>query len=562
MSGGEMSMREEPSGIKPGRIGERRNPFIIFSFTLFLTGFYNVRSASAVSSVNVPIGHWSYDALDRLAGYGLLRSDIKGLRPVSRVEAARLVNEAVTDIEYTDKKLPRVITRLLEKLKKEFEEELSEFSQNGATFHDTFMKPINELQMRYVYVDGEPRTINGFRGARAFIRATDGTRLVYNNEGVVYGEHHNLTAQFSSSMRLLGFFSGHLEPIFMLRQNSRDLQDFQEVKADLLKGYAKFSAFNFEIEAGRDSLWWGQGHHGTLMLTNNATPLDMIKVSNPTPILLPWYFRYLGLMKYSGFIARMEDDRQDFPHPLFAGLRLQLKPFPIFEFGATTTFMFNGEGAPQLSFNDFISMIGFWGSVSNVKANQLAAIDARLRLPFLRNAEIYGEYGGEDSGSSRPEELLFRDLAYIVGVYFPRVTDDGKTDFRLEYANNAHRKDSLPSFWYGHVKYTDGYTQDGLIMGHHMSGDSTDLFARATRYLTEDLVLGVDYDHMTRGETLRQPTQGLERIHEMGTDLTYDITSNLSITGRYAYGDVTNFNLVRGDDRDNHLFMTTFRWEF
>ena len=50
-------------------------------------------------------------------------------------------------------------------------------------------------------------------------------------------------------------------------------------------------------------MWWGQGAHGDLLLTNNAYPLDLVKFSNPEPTLLPWLFRYLGPFKYAAFVA-------------------------------------------------------------------------------------------------------------------------------------------------------------------------------------------------------------------------------------------------------------------
>ena len=70
---------------------------------------------------------------------------------------------------------------------------------------------------------------------------------------------------------------------------------------------------------------------------------------------------------------------------------------PIFEMGVTTTFMFNGEGRPKLTFSEFLGLLVFQTPKGGAnKSNQLGALDFRLRLPFLRNAEIYAEYGGDD----------------------------------------------------------------------------------------------------------------------------------------------------------------------
>lgn len=566
-------MRVWPGGIRGGGSAQRKLYSIFFSL-LFLTvcpsmaGFKAVNDACATSSVNVPVGHWSYDVLEKLGGYGLLHSDIQGMRPFTRMEMARLVHEAATEAAFSEKKLPPLIVHLLEKLKLEFRQELSAYNPNGSVLPETFIKPVNELEARYVYVDGKPHEFGPIPGNRPghvfdIIRASEGTPLVYNNNGVVYGEHNNLTVQFSSSLRLFDFFSGYVEPIFMVRQNSGNLPNFEETDVDLLKGYGKISKWNIELEAGRDTLWWGQGYNGTLLLTNNAWPLDMLKLSNPVPSLLPWYFSYLGLTKYTIFVARLEDDRVDFAHPLLGGMRIQFKPFPIFEFGAATTFLFDGEGAPQLSFQDFLGMVGFFkGSISNKKADQLASIDFRLRLPFLWNAELYGEYGGEDSGSSDIRELMFRELGEIIGIYFPRLTCDAKADLRLEFASNADWIHQVHSFWYGNSLYRAGYTHDGLIMGHHMGGDASEFFARSTYYVTPDILVGLDYSYIERGETNKFPGQAIETTNAVGTDLAYDFSDKLCFSLRYSCGVVTNFDLTRGDDRIDNLLMATVRWRF
>lgn len=48
----------------------------------------------ALASNNVPLDSPIYLYLDKLAGFGLITSEVKGLRPYSRAEAARLLLEA------------------------------------------------------------------------------------------------------------------------------------------------------------------------------------------------------------------------------------------------------------------------------------------------------------------------------------------------------------------------------------------------------------------------------------------------------------------------------------
>ncbi len=96
-------------------------------------------------------------------------------------------------------------------------------------------------------------------------------------------------------------------------------------------------------------------------------------------------------------------------------------------------------------------------------------------------------------------------------------------------------------------------------MGQHDDGDSQDLFARITHYLRTDLQVGLDYDFMERGMTLSE-TQ--ETVSEIGADVTYNLTDNISIVTRYGFETVNNFDLEPGVNRQNHLFMTSVKFQF
>ena len=49
----------------------------------------------ALVSTNVPLDHWSYDAVDKLANYALIDSAMLTTRPISRIEMARHIGQAM-----------------------------------------------------------------------------------------------------------------------------------------------------------------------------------------------------------------------------------------------------------------------------------------------------------------------------------------------------------------------------------------------------------------------------------------------------------------------------------
>lgn len=542
----------------------RRRGFFDFAFgvmsIVLLTSVFLLPGRSlASSSVNVPLDNWAYDALDRLSGFGLVKSDMKGTRPYTRLEVARLVLEAVERKEKAPEKPPELAAYLLDRFVKEYVDELADLGYGEGKRKKNFIKPLESATLRGVYVDGEPRRFVGFEHQNSRINGTEGTPLVYNNEGVIYGRHFNFTAQAATSVRVLDIFSGYVEPIFMARENKGGLASFDDdVRVDLQKGYLKIAPWNIELEAGRDSLWWGPGRHGSLLLTNNAEPLNLVKLSNPRPFELPWIFRYLGPFKYTAFLSRLEEHR-DFAHAELGGLRLNFKPWENFEIGLSHTFIFGGRNGPSdRDFLEYLKILSFveFGGGPNDNTNQLASVDFRWRMPFLNNAEAYLEWGGEDSGfKPHIKELIFQDLGYLVGLYFPRLTCDGRTDLRLEYADNVSERDF--SYWYGHSIYTSGYTYRGRVLGHPMGPDARDVFARVTHYPRNDLLLGIDLNYVERGRNLGSV---VEHNYRLGLDASYEITNNLSVGARYAYEHVDNFNLVANQDRNHNLFLLELKW--
>ena len=56
---------------------------------------------------------------------------------------------------------------------------------------------------------------------------------------------------------------------------------------DLLDTYIGMRLGIFDIAAGKQSLWWGPGTMGGMLMSDNADPLPMVKVNQVEPIVLP-----------------------------------------------------------------------------------------------------------------------------------------------------------------------------------------------------------------------------------------------------------------------------------
>ncbi len=341
-----------------------------------------------------------------------------------------------------------------------------------------------ELSLTSLYLNGidSSQTRSGMKASQH--------SLTYNNEGIVSeeGQNYYLRIPFSGH---LSHFELFLEPLFSINQNTQ---------GTIHKGYLRLTTSSFNFDIGKESLWWGQGTHGGLFLTNNAEPLPMLRLFNPNPTILPGIFRYLGPFQFDIFISQLEADRV-VPKPYFQGTRLTFKPLagvaphPILDVGLTRTIIMGGEGRPGINPSKFLTIwFGENKEGEDELSNSIAGVDFRLTFP---KAQFYGEVGGEDEAGGYPSKD-----AFLLGIYLP------ENSFRIEYADLSN-----PS-WYIHGTYQSGYTYKGRILGHHVGGAGKDLFFEKGVISTDRVTGKIHLDYEERGITTQPVT---ERHYQMGT---------------------------------------------
>lgn len=509
------------------------------------------------ASVNVPLNDWSYRAIDTLIGFGLIQTAIVGMKPFTRDEMARLIVEAIPRVETLSYRQRIVANRLLRRLTRAFQDEVNRQTGSAPEAPWFSWKPLAEVSLQFLHLDGKPTRML----PEGSIDATEGTPLIRNNEGIDYDDGQNLLLTSYTYGKMWDRFAFFLQPLFALNFPSDDAVD---TDARFHKGYLKASLGPFEFEFGRDSLWWGQGARGTLVFSDEARPLNLAQVSTPHPVKLPWVFRYLGLVKAAAFFSVLEADR-DVPRARLVGTRLQIKPATWLELGIVGGIQFGGEGVPGLDLGDWAQILRF-GSPEG-KTNQIVAVDLRLTLPFLRYTEFYVEYGGEDTGNLQkgfPSTPLFDDVAFVVGLYVPRLTDDGRTTFRFEWMGNTFSNDNTPGVWYTNGTFTSGFTFKRRVLGHAAGGDGQEFFWRLTRDITDFILLGGDFSYQWRGDVLLNNAavtgRQKERHYRGGVDLRYFVTDQWEVQSRFALEKVDNFNLQAGDDRTNLIFWINVRF--
>ncbi|MBI3359163.1 MAG: hypothetical protein HY037_06270, partial [Nitrospirae bacterium] len=267
-----------------------------------------------------------------------------------------------------------------------------------------------------------------------------------------------------------------LEPVF----NSDDNEIF------LRRGFGHLVLSNTFLEVGRNSLWFGPGRHGALIMSNNGFPFDMVRLGSETPFLLPGFLARIGLLEAELFLTQLEENRK-FPRPNLIGLRFQAHPSDRFTIGLYRVTLFGGDGRPSVTASDFLKILfGKPNQPGELEVNELAGVDLSFLTPLEKilpghQLELYLEYAGEDEAGYLPSRG---------GTLYGLEWKDARRQFIIEYANN--HVSGHPNFWYNHAIYP--YTYRGNIIGHHMGSDAEDLYIRLVPFSYEEWGYGIDMD--------------------------------------------------------------------
>jgi len=491
-----------------------RNDNFLMPLTVILIISILLVVPNAMASTYLPVDDEFYDILHRLEAEGVIQSGLLTTKPLSHKEIARLVFEA--ERNSVDKSL--FIQRLVKTLKERFEDEIGDAK---------YIKPIDLFYGRYIYADSD-------------IQA-----LYYNNDGDHYEKGSNLRVGFSSRAGL-DWLSVYVNP--EMRHSETDT-DFIMKRA-----YGVLSFLGLDLQLGKDSQWWGPGYHGAILVTNNAEPMTMVRLTNPQPVLLPWIFRHLGPFRFVVFATRLEKERNDFPEPYLWGMRFNFKPHPYFEIGLQRTALLGGEGRSEDLGTWWKSFTGKGENVPGVEAgDQRAGFDIKLTLPFKwQPLQLYAEAAGEDEAGGLPYKW-----AYLTGIYLPRIFNLERISMRAEYAT-THVEGS-PNVWYTHGIYTTGYKYKGRVIGHHMGTDSKDIFLEISYLIPErDGRISIFYgreEHNLSG-TIR------EKKDEAHVKVYLRLTRDVKVEASYGYGRIENLGNIPAEDRKINIIIGMISYNF
>jgi hypothetical protein len=430
----------------------------------------------------VPMDSWVYPELDRLAALGYVDTAEAGMRPWTRSECARLIEEAGQGIDPNDSSQ---WATTYARLAAEFAAELGgKLTQPNAVLEEVYTRvgfvsgtPLSDdFHFAKTFTDdfGRPfgHGVNDVSGASA--RAVVGPLAFY-----VRGEyqHAGTLAPLSATAQQAII---DLEGLpFAPPQRTGTVDRFR-----LLDAYAAYNFHDNVISFGNQTLWWGPGADGPFLASNNAEPLPMLRISRAKPFVLPSIFRLIGGIRGEIFFSQLGG--QQFvalldatgtnrtvisaplhPHPFLQGVKLSFKPTRNLELGFGVTAVLSGPGFP-LTLHSLLRSYSPTGNTipgqPNDPGDRRSAFDFSYRVPGLRDwLTFYGDSFTEDEFTpiSFPRKSSFRG-----GLYMPRLPGLPKLDLRAEGIYT-----DIPSLGgvgvaYGNGHFLSGYTNYGQIIGN------------------------------------------------------------------------------------------------
>ena len=444
----------------------------------------------------IPLDSSIYDELATLNDLGLADSYLSEIQPISRVEAARITVEAESKLSemQSQNELARSV---ISELRLQLSDEVQWIENDHEDNLPTMFHPVERIEGEYVLSEGRRRSLNTTASNGSGIDFQEGTPLLPNNDYLSTDQGSNEILRWSGWGGVGGFITGYGEGA--LAGPITDSPS-QANRAQLLTGAMVVSLGNTAISFGQEEMSWGVSHYNQLSQSNNGQPFPALRIQNIHPGHLPWIFRYLGLYRYQAFLGQLNSGRT-FSRPWLSGHAITFRTLPFLEWGVEHTIMFGGSG------NNDYSPLGFLGRVTGLATGNSAQSNTNTRFGVfakayvhrLRDTQVYGEVLSEDffnAGGISGFKLPFKGPSYTAGIFVPRLTLDGRTTARFEYAltdkEYSIHNDSL--YW----------TYNNALMGSSLGPGAWQVNFEVDRWLNLQSRMGIDTFY-TRRQAIATP---------------------------------------------------------
>ena len=475
-------------------------------------------SSASMGSPAVPLDSWIYPALQRLIALGYIDSAFLDMRPWTRFECARVVVEAAERLD-TYESGSGEARKIYDALSVEFQQDL-QLLEGG----NNLRLQVESIYTRATGISGTPLA-SGYQ--------YNFGQTIINDSGRPYEQGFNnisgfsawasdeffslyLSGEFQSSPSAAGLTDSARQTIAAAQGTPVPLPPASRIPAvnrfAFLDSYAAITLSNWQLSFGKQTLWWGPGEGGSMMLSKNAAPITMFRISRVSPFKLPSILGWFGPMRVDLFLGQLSGqnflfganglqgswDAPASPAPMISGEHISFKPTRNLEFGFSLTTLFAGNGVPFTThtyLNGIISSGNGLPGTLNDPGDRRSGFDLSYRLPFLRNwATFYADGFADDQFT--PVAYLDRS-AWTGGLYISHFPKISKLDLRMEgvYTDIPAGGKIGNGFFYFNTRFRSGYTQDGLLLGSWIGRQGQGAQAWANYWFTPKNRLQLAFRH-------------------------------------------------------------------
>ncbi len=521
----------------------------------------------------VPLDSWVYPALDRLAALGYINASFEGMKPWTRIECARLTEDANESLAQTQSAKDDAAA-LEARLEQEFSYEFGLLKGDR-----NYTADLESIYARTVSISG-PALTDGYHFGqtvaydfgRPYERGTNGqiggsfSAAAGPVTLYVRAEYQHAPAAPALSPAVIG--------VIAQRDGVPAPPDSPIAAVDqpeLLDAYLAVNVDNWQISIGRQSLQWGPGPGGAMLWNDNIQPLNMVRLSNPEPLELPSFLHFLGPMRIDQFLGRLEG-HYFVRRPFIIGQKINLKPLPSLEIGFGRTFEIGGNGEPgyQSPLTTHNLLYGIFGRVpagqTTVPGHSQSEFDWTFYVPKTANYLVFyaDMYAADDPVPwFNPPKNPYRPGIYI--THFPKIS---KLDFHMEAADTESPGFHNPTFDsleggptnhgdlnYWNEGYRDGATYNGFLIGNTVGRDGRAIQAWTNYWLSSRDTLQFTYKHSTVSADFI-PGGGAWQDYAWGNDLY--LKSGFYLRTQIQYEHISHYPLLFNGRQRNLTAIVEF----
>ena len=445
------------------------------------------RDRQHMGSPSVALDSWIYPAFERLAALGYITTQMMGLKPWTRMECARLAEEASETLQQQPGLTSEEAARTQAQLEQEFGYEIALLSGGH-----NLTANLESVYARTVSISGPALTDSYHFGqtvsydfGRPFERGTNGqaggsfSAAAVPLTLYVRAEYqHAPSAPALSSTALSAIATADLEPPSAVP--SGPIMPINRIQ--LMDAYVGVNMGNLQLTLGQQSLSWTPAPDGSMIWSNNAQPVNMARLANSEPFRLPSFLRFLGPVRIENFFGRLQGHPY-VPRPFIYGQKISMKPVSFLELGFSRTSEIGGQGVVntnQLTSRYLLDQ--FFGRQVNgsVPGHTSTELDWTFYVPKVGNyIVLYGDsYATDDQlPLKNPPKNPWRP-----GIYITRFPKLPKLDLHVDSVSTEQPGISFDSFYtggpankgqftYWNQNYHDGYTNASFLLGNSVGRD-------------------------------------------------------------------------------------------